>query len=108
MTGAPKLRAMEILEQLEGTPRGVYSGALGLIGWDGAIQLNIVIRTAVVTASEIVVGAGGAIVALSDPEAELRELLLKLEPVVVAAAHSAGVSASTARRRLWDLAEHHG
>ena len=67
MTGAPKLRSMQILEGLEPGPRGVYSGALGYLGLDGAIDLSIVIRTAVIEDGIATVGSGGAVTVRSDP-----------------------------------------
>ncbi len=77
MTGAPKERTMEIIDRLEGSARGVYSGALGWFGLDGAADLGVVIRTVVAGPSGATIGAGGAIVALSDPAAELAEVELK-------------------------------
>ncbi|KEP64825.1 UNVERIFIED_CONTAM: p-aminobenzoic acid synthase [Hammondia hammondi] len=83
MTGAPKERAMEIIEKLEDRPRGIYSGAIGFLSVTGEASLNIVIRTVVFTApNKISVGAGGAIVALSDPNDEWEEMLLKANSVV--------------------------
>ncbi len=77
ITGAPKVRAMEVLRELEPVPRGVYTGALGLVGFRGEVELSIAIRTAVVAGGEAWYGTGGGITLASDPGEEWRESLAK-------------------------------
>jgi para-aminobenzoate synthetase len=77
MTGAPKRRTTEILDRLEGAPRGVYSGALGWFGLGGAADLAVAIRTIVFDGRRATIGAGGAVVLQSRPEREYEEMLLK-------------------------------
>jgi len=77
MTGAPKLRTMRIIDELEGEARGVYSGAIGWLGLGGGCDLSVAIRTIVTDGDSARVGAGGAIVMQSDPEDEYEEMLLK-------------------------------
>ncbi|KAA2258848.1 aminodeoxychorismate synthase component I [Solihabitans fulvus] len=77
MTGAPKLRTMQLIDELEAGPRGVYSGALGYFSLSGAADFSIVIRTLVATEDKATFGVGGAVIALSDPEAEFEETAVK-------------------------------
>lgn len=77
ITGAPKIRAMEIIAELEPTPRGPYCGSIGYIGFDGSVDLSITIRTYAIKDHTITFQVGGGIVADSDPQAEYEETLVK-------------------------------
>jgi para-aminobenzoate synthetase component 1 len=77
ITGAPKIRAMEIIDELEPTTRGVYTGAIGYLSVDGTVCLNIAIRTIIITGDRAWVQTGGGIVADSDPQAEWDETITK-------------------------------
>ncbi|MGW8066314.1 aminodeoxychorismate synthase component I [Streptomyces ziwulingensis] len=82
MTGAPKIRTMQVIDRLEGGPRGVYSGAIGYFSLTGAVDLSIVIRTLVLSGGRLRYGVGGAVIALSDPAAEFEETAVKATPVL--------------------------
>ena len=77
LSGAPKVRAMEIIAELESTPRGPYGGAVGYISFNGNMDLAITIRTACVESNELTIRSGAGIVADSDPEKELQETVNK-------------------------------
>lgn len=79
ITGAPKIRAMEVIDEVEPTARGLYTGAIGFIGFSGGMELNIAIRTAIMTGGRIYFQTGGGIVADSSPVREYEETLLKAE-----------------------------
>lgn len=87
VTGAPKPRAMEIIERLEPHRRGVYTGAIGYVSWDRSLDWNLAIRTATVIGGTAHFAVGGGIVADSDPEAEYRETLDKLRGHAEAITH---------------------
>lgn len=79
ITGVPKVHCMELIEQLEPVRRGIYTGSIGFIGWNGNLDLNIAIRTLWLTAGQGYLQVGAGIVADSDPEREYRETLQKAE-----------------------------
>jgi len=81
VTGAPKVRAMEIITEMEGHARGPYCGAIGYIGFDGTMDTNIVIRTASFRGGSCVVQAGGGITTASDPTSEYDETLDKARAI---------------------------
>ena len=84
ITGTPKIRAMEIIHELEPVARGPYCGALAWLGFDGAMDSSILIRTLVRSGNKIFAQAGGGIVADSDPAQEYAESLLKARPLLMA------------------------
>ncbi len=82
VTGAPKVRAMQIIRELETEPRDFYCGSIGFIGDDGRLMLNVAIRTATIAAGTIEYPVGAGIVADSDPESEWRETMAKAWPII--------------------------
>ena len=90
LSGAPKVRAMEIIDELEPVKRGIYGGAIGYLGWDGNMDTAIAIRTAVVKDGQLHVQAGCGVVADSVPQSEWDETMNKARAVVRAAADASG------------------
>lgn len=84
VTGCPKIRSMEIIDELEPTQRGIYCGSIGYLGFSGTMNTSIVIRTMVATNGTVYFQMGGAIVADSDPDSEYQETLDKARASVVA------------------------
>ncbi|MER5412702.1 aminodeoxychorismate synthase component I [Streptomyces virginiae] len=103
MTGAPKVRTMEIIDRLEAGPRGVYSGALGYFSLSGAADLSIVIRTALVTEDKVRYGTGGAIIALSDAAAEFEETAVKAGPLLSLTTAAFPGRSAVRERRMEDV-----
>jgi len=85
LSGAPKIRAMEIIDELEPTKRGIYGGAVGYMSWNGNMDTAIAIRTAVIKDGKIFVQAGAGVVADSKPELEWKETLNKARALINAA-----------------------
>jgi para-aminobenzoate synthetase len=92
MTGAPKVRTMEIIDELEEEARGIYSGAIGYLGLGGGCDLSVAIRTIAVDGDSLSIGAGGAIVLDSDPAQEFEEALLKARAPIAAIDPDAAIS----------------
>lgn len=90
ITGAPKVRAMEIIEELEPTRRSLYTGSIGWIGFDGSCEFNIVIRTIVSVCGRAYVQAGAGIVADSNPASEYAESMRKAQAAVEAVSRANG------------------
>jgi para-aminobenzoate synthetase component 1 len=84
MTGAPKISAMTILDRLESGPRGVYSGAFGYVGADGAVDLAMVIRSILIDSTGASIGTGGGITALSVIDEEIAETRVKAAALLAA------------------------
>ncbi|MGI9219774.1 MAG: aminodeoxychorismate synthase component I [Woeseiaceae bacterium] len=82
ITGCPKVRCMEIISELESGPRGAYTGSFGYLNRDGSMDLNILIRTIVVSGDQITLRAGSGIVADSQPNAELNETRAKAKGLI--------------------------
>jgi anthranilate/para-aminobenzoate synthase component I len=100
MTGAPKIRSMQVIESLERVRRGPYAGAAGYVTSSGEADLSVVIRTLVVTPDRVDLQTGGAIVSDSDPAAEYEEAILKGRAAESALAEEVAASAEppTGRR----------
>ena len=90
LSGAPKVRAMEIIDELETVKRGVYGGAVGYLSWSGDMDTAIAIRTAVVKNGKLMAQAGAGIVADSVPAAEWEETLNKARAILRAVAMTRG------------------
>jgi len=90
ITGVPKFRCMQIIAELEGVGRGAYTGSLGFLGRDGAMDTNILIRTITVVGRKIELRAGAGIVADSDPQRELEETRAKARGMLAVFSTTAG------------------
>ena len=85
MTGAPKLKACELIGEIESVPRGPYAGAIGYISASGRIDLSVLIRAFTCTGKRTFLGVGGAITSGSSPEDEYKESLAKARLPIAAA-----------------------
>ncbi len=94
VSGAPKVRAMEIIDELEPEKRGIYGGGVGYFSADGDMDMCIALRTAVVKDEKLYIQAGGGVVYDSDPEAEYMETVHKSNAIRRAAADAARFSGS--------------
>jgi anthranilate synthase component 1 len=100
VSGAPKIRAMEIIDELEPVKRGVYAGAVGYLGWNGNMDTAIAIRTAVIKAGTLHIQAGAGVVYDSQPRLEWKETMNKGRAVFRAVAMAeAGLDGNTSAHR---------
>ena len=102
VSGAPKIRAMEIIDELEPVRRGFYAGGIGYIGADGNLDTCISLRTGLVKSGMLYVQAGGGVVANSDPESEYRESYNKAAALLRAAEKAVGFAGASAPLRMDD------
>jgi para-aminobenzoate synthetase component 1 len=84
ITGAPKIRAMQIIDEIEQSPRGPYCGAIGYLSTSGHIEFNVAIRTIIARENQIRIAVGGGIVADSSPSEEYEETLVKARSMLAA------------------------
>jgi para-aminobenzoate synthetase/4-amino-4-deoxychorismate lyase len=99
VTGAPKVQALHVIAELEGTARHAYTGAAGFASPVAGLELNVVIRTFEIAGETAWIGAGGGIVADSDPDAEVREALDKARPLIAALGARLDTAAAPTRVR---------
>ncbi len=97
MTGAPKHRTCEIIDEVEESPRGIYSGVLGYFSYSGAADLSVIIRTIEARAEELIIGVGGGVIVLSDVDDEYAEALLKSDALITAIRQSAVITRRSGR-----------
>ena len=97
ITGCPKIRSMEIIDELEPTVRSVYTGSIGYLGFDGSMDLNIAIRTLIHKGEDLYFQVGGGIVYDSEPEAEYDETLHKAASMMEAISSTCVSRESTVR-----------
>jgi len=108
ITGCPKVRCMQIIQELEPVPRGLYTGSLGYVGFDGTMDLNIVIRTMVIQRQMLSLHVGAGIVADSQPDREYQETLAKAAALMHALRKVGGSLRATGQRKRTPVAFHAG
>lgn len=92
ITGAPKLRSMEIIDELEAQPRSVYCGSIGYVGFDGSMDVNVAIRTLEVSDNKVFCRGGGGITSGSEVQSEFQESLDKVGPIMACLESSFGAA----------------
>ena len=108
ITGCPKVRCMQIIRDVEPVPRGLYTGSLGYVGFDGTMDLNIAIRTMVIQGRRLSLHVGAGIVADSQPDREYQETLAKAAALMHALRHVSGSSRTANQRPRVPVAFHAG